>query len=67
MSFQISLLVRHLTNLTGLNLVTDNTLKKVTQDVLVRCLVIVSRHDNVKLARHFQNLARQCSALARVI
>ena len=48
------------TVLSHLNLVTDNTLKKVTQYVMVRCLVIVSRHDNVKLARHFQNLVRQC-------
>ena len=34
MSFQIFLLVGHLTNWTGHNLLTDNTLKK-TQDVLV--------------------------------
>ena len=59
MSFQIFLLVGHLTNWTGHNLLTDNTLKKRTQDVLVTCLVIVSDH-NVKLARHFQNLVRQC-------
>ena len=38
-SFQIFLLVRHLTNWTGHNLLTDNTLKKITQDVLVRCSV----------------------------
>ena len=43
---------RHLTNWTGHNLLTDNTLKKITQDVLVRCSVIVSDH-NVKLAGHF--------------
>ena len=42
MSFQIFLLVGHLTNWTGHNLLTDNTLKKRTQDVLVTCLVIVS-------------------------
>ena len=59
MSFQIFILVRHLTNWTGHNLLTDNTLKKITQDVLVRCLVIVSDH-NVKLAGHFQNLVGQC-------
>ena len=59
MSFQIFLLVGHLTNWTGHNLLTDNSLKKRTQDVLVRCSVIVSDH-NVKLAGHFQNLVRQC-------
>ena len=60
MSFQIFLLVGHLTNWTGHNLLTDNTLKKRTQDVLVRCSVIVSDH-NVKLAGHFQNLVGQMS------
>ena len=59
MSFQIFILVGHLTNWTGHHLLTDNTLKKVTQDVLVRCSVIVSDH-NVKLAGHFQNLVGQC-------
>ena len=59
MSFQIFLLVGHLTNWTGHNLLTDNTLKKRTQDVLVRCSVIVSDH-YVKLAGHFQNLVGQC-------
>ena len=59
MSFQIFLLVGHLTNWTGHNLLTDNTLKKRTQDVLVTCSVIVSVH-NVKLAGHFQNLVGQC-------
>ena len=59
MSFQIFLLVGHLTNWTGHNLLTDNTLKKRTQDVLVTCSVIVSDH-NVKLAGHFQNLVGQC-------
>ena len=59
MSFQIFLLVGHLTNWTGHNLLTDNTLKKATQDVLVTCSVIVSDH-NVKLAGHFQNLVGQC-------
>ena len=59
MSFQIFLLVGHLTNWTGHNLSTDNTLKKKTQDVLVTCSVIVSDH-NVKLAGHFQNLIGQC-------
>ena len=59
MSFQIFLLVRHFTNWTRHNLLTDNTLKKIAQDVLVRCLVIVSDH-NVKLARHLRNLVGQC-------
>ena len=59
MSFQIFLLVGHLTNWTGHNLLTDNTLKKRTQDVLVTCSVTVSDH-NVKLAGHFQNLVGQC-------
>ena len=59
MSFQIFLLVGHLTNWTGHNLSTDNTLKKRTQDVLGTCSVIVSDH-NVKLAGHFQNLVGQC-------
>ena len=48
MSFQIFLLVGHFTNWTGHNLLTDNTLKKITQDVLVRSLVIVSDY-NAKL------------------
>ena len=55
MSFQIFLLVGHLTNCIGHNLLTDNTLKKRTQDALVTCSVIVSDH-NVKLAGHFQKL-----------
>ena len=59
MSFQIFLSVGHFTNWTGDNLFTDNTLMKMTQDVLVRCLVIVSDH-NAKLAGHFQNLVGQC-------
>ena len=59
MSCQIFILVGHLTNWTGHHLLTDNTLKKITQDVLVRCSVIVSDH-NVKLAGHFQNLVGQC-------
>ena len=59
MSFQIFILVGHLTNWTGHNLLTCNTLKKITQDVLVRCSVIVSDH-NVNLAGHFQNLVGQC-------
>ena len=59
MSFQIFLLAGHLINWTGHNLLTDNTLKKRTQDVLVRCSVIVSDH-YVKLAGHFQNLVGQC-------
>ena len=59
MSFQIFLLVGHLTNWTGHILLTDNTLKKRTQDVLVTCSAIVSDH-NVKLAGNFQNLFEQC-------
>ena len=55
MSFQIILLIVHFTNWTGHNLSTDNTLKKITQDVLVRYSVIVSDH-NAKLAGHFQSL-----------
>ena len=42
--FQIFFLVGHFTNWTGHNLSTDNTLKKTTQDVVVRCSVIVSDH-----------------------
>ena len=55
-SFQIFLFVyvqSNLTTLTGNNLLTDDILKKITLDVLVRCLVIVSDH-RVKLAGHFQ-------------
>ena len=59
MSFQIFLLVGHLTKWTGHNLLTDNTLKKRTRDVLVRCSVIMSDR-NGKLAGHFQNLVGQC-------
>ena len=58
MCFQIFVLIGHFTNWTGHNLLTDNTLKKITQDVLVRCSVIVSDHD-MKLARHFRNLVGQ--------
>ena len=36
----------------GNNLLTNNTLTRITQDVLVRCSVIVSDH-NANLARHF--------------
>ena len=53
MSFQIFLLVSHFTNETRHNLLTDNTLKKITQDVLARFSVIVSNH-NVELAGHFR-------------
>ena len=59
MSFQIFLLIGHLTNWTGHNLLTDNTFEEKPQDVLVTCSVIVSDH-NVKLAGHFQNLVGQC-------
>ena len=59
MSFQIFILAGHLTNWTGHHLLTDNTLKKISQDVLVRCSVIMSDH-NVKLVGHFQNLVGQC-------
>ena len=59
MCLQIFPLIGHFTNWTGYNLLTDNTLKKITQDVLVRCSLISSDH-NVKLAVHFQNLVGQC-------
>ena len=59
MSFQIFSLVGQFTNWTGHNLLSDNTLKKLTQDVLVRCSVMVSDY-NVKLADHFQNLSGSC-------
>ena len=59
MSFQIVLLVGHLTNWAGHKTLTDNALQKITQEVLVRCSVIMSDH-NVKLAGHFQNLVGQC-------
>ena len=38
-------LVGHFTNLKGFNLLTDNTLKKLIQDVLVRCLVNTFDHN----------------------
>lgn len=60
MSFQIFLLVGHFTNWTGRNLLTDNTLKEITQDVLVRSSVIVSDY-NAKLVGHCQNVVGQCS------
>ena len=41
------------------NLLTDNTLKKITQNVLVKWSVIAPNH-NVKLAGDFQNLVGQC-------
>lgn len=41
------------------NLLTDSTLKKITQDELVRSSVIMSDR-NVKLAGHLQILMRQC-------
>ena len=59
MSFQIFHLVRHFKNWTAHDLSTDNTLKKITQDVLVRCSVSMCDHD-AKLAGHFQNLDAQC-------
>ena len=58
MSFQIFLLVRHFANWTGHNLLTDNTFKEITQEVLMRCSVIVSDH-NAKLVGHFQNVVGQ--------
>ena len=63
LSFQIFLLVGHFTNFTGHALLADNTFKKITQDLLVRCSVIVSDH-NLKLDGHFQNLVGQCSSTA---
>jgi len=59
MSFQIFLLVGHFKNWTRHNSLTDNTLKKISQYVLVRCLVILTNHD-MKLAISFQNLVGQC-------
>ena len=47
------------TNCTGHTLLTNNTVKKITQDVLVRYSVIVSRH-NAKSTGHFPNLVEQC-------
>ena len=38
-------MVGHLTNWTRHYLLTYKTLKKITQDVLVRCLVTVSDHN----------------------
>ena len=58
MFFQIFFLVGHLTNWTRHNLLTDNTLKKITQDVMLNYLVIVSNH-NMKFGGYFQNLLRQ--------
>ena len=60
MSFQIFLLVGHLTNWTGHNLLTDNTLKKRTQDVLVTCSVIVS-DQNFENGRTFSKFGRTMS------
>ena len=60
MSFQIFLdLDIFFYKLDGHNLLTDNTLKKIIQDVLVRFSGMVSDH-NAKLAGHFQNLVGQC-------
>ena len=63
MSFQLLLLVEHFTNWTGHNLLTGNILTDVwwpvTQDVLVRCSVIMFDH-NAKLTGHLQNLVVQC-------
>ena len=58
MSFQIFLLVGNSTNLTRHNLLTDNTLKKIAEDVLVGNLVTMS-NQNDKLAGCFHNLVRQ--------
>ena len=44
-SFQFFLLVGHFKNWTGHYLLMDSTLKKITQDVLGRYLVIVSNHN----------------------
>ena len=58
MSFVILLLAGHITNWTGQNLSTDNTLKKITQDVMGRFSVIVADH-YAKLAGHFKDLIGQ--------
>ena len=60
MSFQIFLLVGHLINWTGHNLLTDNTLNKRTQDVLVTCSAIVSDH-NCEIRRTFSKFVRTMS------
>ena len=60
MSFQIFLLVGYLTNWTGHNLLTDNTLKKRTRDVLVTCSVIVSDYNN-EIGRTFSKFGRTMS------
>ena len=52
MSVQIFLLIGHFTDWTRNNLLTDKTVKKINQDVLVRCSIIVSDH-NAKLADIF--------------
>ena len=49
----------YFTNRTGHNLLTDNTLKKITQDELARCSAFVSDR-NAKLAGHVQNMVGQC-------
>ena len=62
LSFKILLLVGHLTKWDRTIIIYrlhDNTLKKITQDVLVWCSVIVRDH-NVKLRGHFQSLGGQC-------
>ena len=59
MSFQIFLLEGKSTNLTRHNLLTDNTLKKIAEDVLVSNSVTMS-NQNEKLAGCFHNLVRQC-------
>jgi len=48
---QMLLLVGQLTNWIGHNLLTDSTLKKVTQNAPVRCWLIMFDHD-VKMAEH---------------
>mgnify|MGYP006896145530 CR=1 FL=1 len=58
MFFQIFLLIGHFTNWTGHNLFTDIILKKITQNVPVRCSLIASYH-NVNFAGHFQSLVGQ--------
>ena len=59
MSFQIFLLVGHFKNWTRHNSLTENTLKKISQDVLLRWSVILASH-NMKLAISFQNLVGKC-------
>ena len=62
MSFQIFLSVRHYFYKLDwtIFLLSDNTMKKITQDVLVRCLIIVSDH-NAKIGWTFLKFGQTMS------